>query len=81
MLKFRIAVYAIAAALTVAVLTVSVTAARPGGSGQFDLVETSIPKIQQAIQDGVITGEQLVQMYLNRIAAYDGKSTTTHLNS
>jgi len=81
MLKLRIALYASAAALTVAVLTVPVTAAKRGGSGQFDLVETSIPKIQRAIQDGVITGEQLVQMYLNRIAAYDGKSTTTHLNS
>src|SRR5262245_29389955 len=81
--KLRIAVYAIvgAAALTVAVLTVPVTAAKPGASGRFDLVETSIPKIQQAIRDDVITGEQLVQMYLNRIAAYDGKSTATHLNS
>src|SRR5215471_9528917 len=81
--RLRVTVYSIvgAAALTVAVLTVPVTAAKRGGSGQFDLVETSIPKIQQAIQDGVITGEQLVQMYLNRIAVYDGKNTATHLNS
>jgi len=81
--RLRITVYSIvgAAALTVAILTVPATAAKPGESGRFDLVETSIPKIQQAIQDGVITGEQLVQMYLNRIAVYDGKNTATHLNS
>src|SRR5262249_28605771 len=69
------------AAVTIATLAVPVTAAKPGGSGRFDLVETSILDIQRAISDGVITGEQLVQMYLSRIAAYDGKSTATHLNS
>src|SRR5262245_7146048 len=80
-LRFVVPAIVAAAAVTVAALAVPVTAAKPGGSGRFDLLETSIPKIQQGIQDGVITGEQLVQMYLNRIAAYDAKSTATHLNS
>ena len=49
--------------------------------GRFDLVETTIPAIQDAIEDRVITAEQLVRMYLKRIAAYDGKTTAAHLNA
>jgi amidase len=49
--------------------------------GSFDLVETTIPDIQQAIDQHVITAKQLVRMYQRRIAAYDEKSTSTHLNS
>jgi len=48
---------------------------------RFDLVEATIGSIQQAIDDDVITPEQLVGMYLQRIAVYDGKQTATHLNS
>jgi amidase len=48
---------------------------------RFDLVEATIPAIQTAIQDRVITAEQLVRMYQKRIAAYDGETTTTHLNA
>ena len=70
-----------AAMLAIIAFAVPLTADNKSGSGRFDLVETSIPAIQQAIQNHLITGEQLVQMYLNRIAAYDGKNTTTHLNS
>jgi len=58
-----------------------VAAGKPSGGGRFDLLETTIPAVQKAIQDGVITADQLVEMYLARIAAYDGKSTATHLNS
>jgi amidase len=50
-------------------------------SGRFDLVEATIGSIQQAIEDRVITPDDLVRMYLSRIAAYDGKQTGTHLNS
>ena len=50
-------------------------------SGRFDLIEATIPSIQQAIHDRIITPEQLVRMYLNRIAAYDAKTTAAHLNS
>src|SRR6266849_11008646 len=48
---------------------------------RFDLVETTIPAIQDAIEDHVITAEQLVRMYHKRIAAYDGVTTATHLNA
>src|SRR5437660_3860945 len=50
-------------------------------SGRFDLIEATIPSIQQAIHDRIITPEQLVRMYLNRIAAYDAETTAAHLNS
>jgi len=51
------------------------------GAVRFTLVEATIPSIQEAIEDGVITAEQLVRMYRKRIEAYDGKHTVTHLNS
>jgi amidase len=58
-----------------------VVADRHSGHGTFDLVETTIPAIQDAVDHHIITTEQLVRMYLDRIAAYDGKTTATHLNS
>jgi amidase len=48
---------------------------------RFDLVETTIPAIQEAIEDHVITAEQLVRMYHKRIAAYDEATTATRLNA
>jgi amidase len=48
---------------------------------RFDLVETTIPAIQEAIDDHIITAEQLVRMYQRRIAAYDEPATATRLNS
>src|SRR6476660_6923662 len=48
---------------------------------RFDLVETTIPAIQDAIDDHIITAEQLVRMYQRRIAAYDEPGTATRLNS
>ena len=56
-------------------------AAHGDDHGTFDLVETTIPAIHDALDNGVITTTQLVRMYLTRIAAYDGKTTATHLNS
>src|SRR5258706_6955000 len=55
--------------------------ADPGGIGsaRFDVVETTIPTIQKALQPRLITAEQLVQMYLDRISAYD--SAGPRLNS
>ena len=63
------------------VLSVRVVADNKSGSGRFDLVEATIPSIQTAIKNNIITAEQLVEMYLARIAAYDGTETATHLNS
>jgi amidase len=68
-------------ALTVVVLGARLVADNRPGTGRFDLVETSIPAIQSAIQNNIITADQLVEMYLARIAAYDAKTTTAHLNS
>jgi amidase len=48
---------------------------------RFDLVETTISAIQDAIEDHVITAEQLVRMYHKRIAAYDEATTATRLNA
>jgi amidase len=68
-------------ALAVAALSARVIADNRPGSGTFALVETTIPAIQKAIQGNIITAEQLTQLYLARIAAYDDKSTTAHLNA
>lgn len=61
--------------LTVSVSVLPLTA-DPGGAGSayFSLVEATIPEIQKALQTRLITTEQLVQMYLDRIAAYDTAS-------
>src|SRR4051812_17857942 len=48
---------------------------------RFDLVETTIPAIQDAIDDHVINAAQLVRMYQKRIAAYDDANTATRLNA
>src|SRR6476646_4153557 len=68
------------AAAAVAAIAVRVVA-NPGGEGsaRFHLVETNIATIQKAVQTGLITSEQLVQMYLDRVAAYD--KAGPHLNS
>ena len=41
------------------------------GTARLDLVEATVPDLLKAIQTGLITSEQLVEMYLARIAAYD----------
>ena len=40
-------------------------------TGRFCLQETTIAGIQQAFADGSITARGLVELYLNRIEAYD----------
>jgi amidase len=76
--SFPLQVSAIITALLLVTLAVPVTA---GKGSRFDLLETTIPAVQHALRAHVITAEQLVGMYLKRIAAYDGTSTATHLNS
>lgn len=68
-------------AIALLVLSARVVALNGSVPGRFDLVEATIPSIQAAIQDNIINAEQLVQMYLARIAAYDAKTTATRLNS
>src|SRR5436190_8366527 len=50
--------------------------ANPGGVGsaRFTVVEATIADIHKGLQTGLITTEQLVQMYLTRIATYDPAS-------
>ncbi len=49
-----------------------VTANQNGvGSARLQLVEATITDVQKSLQTGLITTEQLVQMYLYRIGAYD----------
>jgi amidase len=69
------------AATALLTIGVRVNAHNRHDARRFDLVEATIASIQEAFDDDVITPEQLVRMYLNRIAAYDGKQTATHLNS
>src|ERR1700687_5220997 len=66
-------------ALFVVALSAPVGAKHP--PRRFELVETTIPAIQDAIEDHVITAEQLVRMYHERIAAYDNATTASHLNA
>jgi amidase len=68
-------------AVALLLVSVRVIADNRPGSGRFDLVEATIPSIQAAIQNNIITAEQLVEMYLARIDAYDGQTTAVHLNS
>ena len=48
---------------------------------RFDLVEATIPAIQDALEDHIINVQKLVRMYHARIAAFDGLDTAAHLNS
>ena len=45
----------------------------PAQAVTFNLVEATIPEIQAAIESDGLTSEQLVQLYLNRIEAYDNQ--------
>lgn len=41
------------------------------GTARLDLVEATVPDLLKALQTKLVTSEQLVDMYLARIAAYD----------
>lgn len=69
----------------IAILALPVPAQQPFGVPQrLQLVEASVSELQLALRSHLITSEQLVQMYLNRIAAYDDAGPTLnsfiHLN-
>jgi amidase len=55
------------------------------GAARLDLVEATVQQIQRAVQTKLITYEQLVEMYLARIAAYDdagpGVNAFLHVNA
>lgn len=56
-----------------------VLSAKPAQSATFNLQEASVSSINQAFDAGALTSEELVQLYLNRIEAYDDAGPT--LNS
>ncbi|MGH8188250.1 MAG: amidase family protein, partial [Steroidobacteraceae bacterium] len=51
---------------------------------QFELLETTIPEIREALRSNVISAERLTRMYLKRIAAYEeagpGINAYQHVN-
>ena len=53
----------------------ALAACGPGGSGDasepFDVVEATIPEMQQAMADGSLTARELVEAHLVRIATYE----------
>jgi amidase len=67
----------ISLAALLALVTIAVArpvAAQPGasaGAAVFHLVEATVDQIHRALQTRLISAEQLVEMYLARIAAYD----------
>jgi amidase len=63
-----------------AIVSRPVVAQPPFGTpNELQLVEATVEQLQLAMRAHLITSEQLVQMYLNRIAAYD--QAGPHLNS
>ena len=76
-----------AGALAGWLLSLPLQAQPKGGAGaaRLDLVEATVQQLQHALQTKLITSEQLVEMYLSRIAAYDeagpGINAFLHLNS
>ena len=65
--------------LAVAALGFSVAAKEPGDGKSLQLVEATIDDIQRALDKKLISTQQLVQMYLYRIGAYD--QVGPHLNA
>jgi amidase len=71
MKRFALAVAA-CAALGLGFFTPQVSADKGGaGSARLDLVEATVAELLKAMQTGLITSEELVEMYMARIAAYE----------
>src|SRR5690606_32118897 len=57
-------------ALLLAMISQSPLAAQPTQAA-FDVFEATVPRLQQAMNAGKVTAAELVDAYLERIAAYD----------
>jgi amidase len=82
----RLLLTLVAVASLVVALAPPVVANKGGaGSARLQLVEATIAHLQKAIQTKLVTIEQLTQMYLARIAAYDdagpGVNALLHVNA
>jgi amidase len=51
--------------------TLSAQGSQPVRAGFFEVIEKTIPELQEAMTSGRVTSRQLVEAYLARIAAYD----------
>jgi amidase len=75
----------VAALLTLAQAPTLVANPRGVGSARLNLVEATVDDLLKAIQTGLVTIEQLTEMYLARIAAYDdagpGVNALLHVNA
>lgn len=72
----------LATAALIAVAATFVASAQPTApraAADFDVVEKTIPELQDAMRRGQVTSRQLVEAYLARIAAYDRQGP--HVNS
>jgi amidase len=77
-------IVALAVMLALVTLTVARPVAAPGGAGsaRFNLVEATVASMHKALQTGLLSAEQLVEMYLARIDAYEGLvNAYIHVNS
>jgi amidase len=57
--------------LVLAVLMVAFAATPAPAASRFELVEATIADIRAALDSGLLTSKELVQLYLNRIEAYN----------
>lgn len=73
------------ASISIILFTSPVRAQKHGsGSARLNLVEATVSELQQALETRLITSEELVEMYMARIAAYDdagpGVNAFLHVN-
>lgn len=57
--------------LAAAFLPIASCAPAQDRTARFDVVEATIPQMQQALADGSVTSRELVEAYLQRIATYE----------
>lgn len=85
-MKRSVGTFVVVAAILLVGLMRPVVANRDGvGSARLQLVEATVTDLQKAIQTKLVTIEQLTEMYLARIAAYDdagpGVNAFLHVNA
>jgi amidase len=85
-MKRSLLTLALGAGILVLAQTHPVVANRNGvGSARLNLVEATVDDLRKAIQTGLVTIEQLTDMYLARVAAYDdggpGVNAFIHVNA
>ncbi len=70
--------------LTVVALAVAGCGGTGSADAEFEIAEASILELQRALEEGRVTSRQLVDLYLDRVAAYDVAgpelNTITRLN-